>query len=114
MSDRFFINMPIPADKYEAVCAVLAGVSTVALAATGAESRTQAEPYAGRRCIAGHRAVFGRIPVDRRQAARRLALAKLRRPVHPLLTAKSTLTGIRGRPTFTRRPRARPRMVCGG
>lgn len=32
MSDRFFINMPIPADKYEAVCAVLAGVSTIAVA----------------------------------------------------------------------------------
>jgi hypothetical protein len=33
MQERLFINMPIPADKYEAVCAVLAGVSLAALAA---------------------------------------------------------------------------------
>lgn len=40
MSDRFFINMPIPADKYEAVCAVLAGVSVVALGAANQARET--------------------------------------------------------------------------
>lgn len=33
--ERFFINMPIPADKFEAVCAVLAGGAAVAALASG-------------------------------------------------------------------------------
>jgi hypothetical protein len=44
VSDRFFINMPIPADKYEAVCAVLAGVSTLALATASASVPETAKP----------------------------------------------------------------------
>lgn len=42
MSDRFFINMPIPADKYEAVCAVLAGV--VGLSVTAQARASTAAP----------------------------------------------------------------------
>jgi hypothetical protein len=41
MNNRLFINMPIPADKFEAVCAVLAGVSSVALAAGNASRQPQ-------------------------------------------------------------------------
>lgn len=43
MSDRFFINMPIPADKYEAVCAVLAGTA-LATATVPAPTPAPAKP----------------------------------------------------------------------
>ena len=42
--ERFFINMPVPADKFEAVCAVLAGASVAALASSGAGQNTVPTP----------------------------------------------------------------------
>ena len=42
MSERFFINMPVPSDKFEAVCAVLAGAAISALAVGGAGNATAA------------------------------------------------------------------------
>lgn len=49
MNDRFFIDMPVPADKFEAVCAVLAGSAVLAVAGAGNVSRSvQAEDNAQR------------------------------------------------------------------
>lgn len=40
MNERLFINMPIPADKFEAVCAVLCGAVSLTVAAPGKPNPT--------------------------------------------------------------------------